>query len=30
MGLIIYFIVEYDFKNMILAWTLAFQIVKQS
>ena len=26
----IYFMVAYDFKNMILAWTSAFQIIKQS
>ena len=24
------FLVAYDFKNMILAWALAFQIIKQS
>ena len=28
-GLMIYLIVAYDFKNMVLLWTLAFQIVKQ-
>ena len=28
--LMIYLIVAYDFKNMMLLWTLAFQMVKQS
>ena len=29
-GLMIYLIVAYDLKNMILLWALDFQIVKQS
>ena len=28
-GLMIYLMVAYDFKNMILLWTLDFQFVKQ-